>query len=427
MSSGSLSSLREANLLRVIDTLRESGTASRADIVRATGLSRTTVSTLVAELQERRLVVEFEGESTAGARGASGGRPPILLALDQLAGTALGVDFGHRHLRVALADLSSRVLAERRRELDVHRSALEALDLAAEVISELLAETGSPRDRIVACGLGLPGPVDVTGRVGSSVILPGWAGLHAADELGNRIGLPVQVDNDANLGALGEVAFGAGRGAEDVMYVKVSSGLGAGIVLGGRLHRGATGIAGEIGHIQADRSERVCRCGNRGCLETVAAAPALLELLRPIHGDGLTTARLVALAREGDLATCRLLKDAGRAVGQTLAGLCNALNPELIVVGGDLAATGDALLDGIRESVNRFALPGAADAVRVTAGVLGDRAEVLGSLALVIGNSDGLAAGSRTVPGVPDPAGISASTTINRTNPAFARGGGGFS
>jgi len=415
VSSGSLASLREANLLRVVDALRKTGTASRADIARATGLSRTTVSTLVAELQERGLVVEFEGE-VDGGRVTGGGRPPILLALDEVAGTALGVDFGHRHLRVALSDLSSRVLAERRWELDVDRSALEALDLAAEAVSELLAETGSPRERIVSCGMGLPGPVDTAGLVGSSVILPGWSGLNAAEELSRRIGLPVEVDNDANLGALGEVAFGAGQGASDVVYLKLSSGLGAGIVLGGRLHRGASGIAGEIGHIQVDRSERVCRCGNRGCLETVAAAPALLELLRPIHGDGLTTTRMVALAQAGDLATTRLLMDAGRAVGQTLAGLCNALNPELIIVGGDLAATGDALLDGIRESISRFALPGAADAVRVTSGVLGDRAEVLGSLAMVIGQSAGTA---------PGPA-VALGTTINhhRTNPAIVRGGG---
>jgi predicted NBD/HSP70 family sugar kinase/biotin operon repressor len=419
VSSGSLASLREANLLRVIDCLRESGTASRADIARATGLSRTTVSTLVSDLQERGLVVEFEGDAGPRVGGIGGGRPPILLALDQLAGTALGVDFGHRHLRVALADLSSRVLAERRWELDVDRSALEALDLAAEAVSELLAETGSPRERIVSCGMGLPGPVDVTGQVGSSVILPGWAGLHAARELGRRIGLPVEVDNDANLGALGEIAFGAGRGVSDAIYVKASSGLGAGIVLGGRLHRGATGIAGEIGHIHADRSERVCRCGNRGCLETVAAVPALLELLRPIHGDGLTSSRLIALAQDGDLATSRLLADAGRAVGQTLAALCNALNPELIIVGGDLAATGDALLDGIRDSLSRFALPGAADAVRVTSGVLGDRAEVLGSLALVIGQAAHGSPGAAGSAGTPNP-----TDHHHRTNPAVLRGGG---
>jgi predicted NBD/HSP70 family sugar kinase len=276
--------------------------------------------------------------------------------------------------------------------------------------------------------MGLPGPVDTTGHVGSTVILPGWAGLHAARELSDRIGLTVEVDNDANLGALGEVAFGAGRGAGDVIYVKASSGVGAGIVLGGRLHRGATGIAGEIGHIQVDRSERVCRCGNRGCLETVAAMPALLELLRPVHGDGLTPARLVEMARDGDLATVRQLTDAGRAVGQTLAGLCNALNPELIIVGGDLAATGDALLGGIRESVSRFALPGAADAVRVTAGVLGDRAEVLGSLALVIGNAEGVVPGSPKAPAPISTAGTAGPTTITiRNDPAIARGGGGFS
>ncbi|HEX2084710.1 MAG TPA: ROK family transcriptional regulator [Solirubrobacteraceae bacterium] len=392
---GSLEGLRDRNRLRVVETLRRNRTASRADIARATGLSRSTVGTLVADLQARGLVVERAGE--VPERGA--GRPPVLLALDPSAGAALGLDFGHSHLTVAVADLSSTVLAEQRVDLDVDRAAGEALDAAAELAREVLERAGVPRENVIAAGMGLPGPVDrVSGVVGSSVILPGWAGLAARDEAAARLGLHVEVENDANLGALGEVTHGAGRGETDVVYVKVSNGIGAGLILGGRLHHGAGGVAGELGHVQVRDDGAICRCGNRGCLETIAAAPALLDLLRPSHGQDLTTADMLALARGGDLGSRRLLADAGRAVGRVLGDLCNHINPGMVIVGGDLAAAGAPLLDGIRESIDRYALPAAAH-VRVEAATLGDRAEVLGALALVIGDVERLGAGLAAVAG----------------------------
>lgn len=390
MKEGSLSSLRERNRKQVVDTLRVHGTASRAEIARRTGLSRSTVSSLVADLQASGLVVEYEGDA-APIQQAQGGRPPVLLALDPVAGTALGVDFGHRHVRVALGDLSSRVLAERHRLHDVDHSADTALQTAAELTDEVLAEAGIPRDRVLAAGMGVPGPIEAaTGAVGSTTILPGWAGRRPGGELERRLRLPVSADNDANLGALAEVAFGAGRGARHAIYVKVSSGIGAGLILGGRLHHGAIGIAGEIGHVQVNPEGPLCRCGNRGCLETVAAAPALLDVLRPSHGDDLTVRDMLALARAGDHGCQRILGDAGRAVGRALADLCNCLNPDALIVGGDLGAAGEPLLSGVRESIRRYSLPAVADAVQVTAGTLGERAEVLGALALVIGDTDRL-------------------------------------
>src|SRR5215217_2933721 len=319
--TGTLRSLRERNSARVVDLLRRHGTASRADIARWTGLSRSTVSSLVADLEASGLVVERDGEARPSS---AGGRPPVLLALEPAAGIAIGVDFGHTHLRVAVADLSSRIMAERHLELDVDRDAGEALDTTAELVGELLDEAGVALDRVIGIGMGLPGPVDRhTGVIGDSIILPGWAGLRPAVELGHRVGMDVEVDNDANLGALAEVAFGAGRGASDVLYLKVASGIGAGIVIGGRLLRGASGLAGELGHVLYDPDGRVCRCGNRGCLETVAAGPALVELLRTSHGDALTVRGLIALAGEGDAGARRVLSDAGRAIGRALAVLVN--------------------------------------------------------------------------------------------------------
>jgi predicted NBD/HSP70 family sugar kinase len=184
--------------------------------------------------------------------------------------------------------------------------------------------------------------------------------------------------------------------------VKVASGIGAGLILGGRLYRGWGGMAGELGHVLVEPEGAVCRCGNRGCLETTASTPALLEVLRRSHGD-LTVAEMLALARDGDLGCRRVIADAGRSVGQAAAFVFNVLNPQRLVVGGDLAAAGDLLLDGVRSSVRLAALPAAAEAARVVAGVLGERAQVLGALALAVGEAgaalDLPATINQTIPG----------------------------
>jgi predicted NBD/HSP70 family sugar kinase len=385
--AGSLESLRRLNRLRVIRALRDEGQISRADIARRTGLSRSTVSSLVADLQADGLVIERP--EPGSAYGAQGGRPPILLSFDASAGAAVGVDFGHSHLRVAVSDLASTILAERTRPLDTDHDAQEGLEMAAELVVETLADAGVEREAVIGAGMGLPGPIDQgEGTVGSSAILPGWIGMTAAAELRKRLDVPVMVDNDANLGALAEAAFGAGRDAGDLIYLKISSGIGAGLILNGRLYRGSAGLAGELGHVLVNPEGIVCRCGNRGCLETVAATSALVDLLRRSHGDDLTVAGMLEAARAGDPGCRRVIGDAGRALGQVVATLLNVLNPEMLIVGGDLAAAGDLLLDGIRESVARAALPETSRGAQLVAGVLGERAQVLGALALVVSEAD---------------------------------------
>ena len=387
---GTSGGVRELNRIRVVDALRREGTASRSELARLTGVSRTTIASAVADLQARGLVVETTADDQGPATQGRG-RPPVLLRLASSAGAAVGIDFGHRHLRVAVADLSSTVLAERSMELDVGHEAGRALDVAAELVCEVLAEADVDPLFVIGAGMGVPAPIDRrNGTVGSSTILPGWVGLRAGPELTQRLDTHVEVDNDANLGALAEVTFGVGRGLRDVVYVRLYSGIGAGLVLGGRLYHGSTGLAGEIGHVQVRVDGVVCRCGNRGCLETIASTGALLAVLRPAHGDDLTLAGMLRLVAKGDPGATRVVADAGRAIGRVLADLCNNLNPEAIIVGGELSATGEPLLRGIRDSVDRHAQPGAARAVQVLPGVLGERAEVLGALALVVGDTDRL-------------------------------------
>jgi predicted NBD/HSP70 family sugar kinase len=385
--AGSLESLRRLNRLRVIRALRDEHQISRADIARRTGLSRSTVSSLVADLQADGLVVERPEPGLA--HGSQGGRPPIMLSFDASAGAAVGIDFGHSHLRVAVSDLASTILAERSRPLDTDQDAQQGLDAAADLVADTLADAGVARSAVLGAGMGLPGPIGSgEGVVGTSAILPGWIGMTAEAEMRRRLDIPVMVDNDANLGALAEAAFGAGRDAGDLVYLKVSSGIGAGLILNGRLYRGSGGLAGELGHVLVNPDGIVCRCGNRGCLETVAATGALIDLLRRSHGEDLTVQAMLDLAHAGDAGCRRVIHDAGRALGQVVATLFNVLNPELVVVGGELARAGELLLAGVRESVARSALPEASRGADVVVGTLRDRAQVLGALALVVSEAD---------------------------------------
>jgi predicted NBD/HSP70 family sugar kinase len=387
--SGSLSSLREDNRKRVIDALRERGVASRAELARITGLSRSTISTIVADLLVSGLAGERDGQPQEGHPG----RPPVMIALNSSAGLALGIDFGHRHLRVAVSDLSHKVLAETWREMDVDHSADQGLDTAAEFVDQVLAEADVDRGRVIGAAMGLPAPIDrATGAVQAASILPGWVGVDAAAEASVRLGLPVEVENDANLGGLAELVWGAGRGKSEVAYIKVSSGIGAGLISGGRLQHGVGGTAGEIGHTLLAEGGPVCRCGNRGCLETLASSRAIAQLLSTSRGEEISTRRLLELSGAGDAAAQRLLGDAGSAIGVAVANLCNTINPECVIVGGDLSAAGDVLLGPLREVVRRNAIPSAVEDLEIVPGVLGERAELLGALALVMHESDRFAA-----------------------------------
>ena len=384
--SGSLSSLREFNRLRIVDFLRTNGTASRAELARRTGLSRSTVSTLVADLQRRGLVAERAGQFAGEGQP---GRPAALLELDPSAAAAVGIDFDHDKVRVAVSDLSRSVLAEASAAHDVDHDAQTALDLAAQLTEQVLEQAGLERERLLGVGIALAGPIDHDkGALHPSDVLPGWANVDAARELEERLDTPAYVDNDANLGALAEVTLGAGRNARFAAFLSMSSGIGAGIIVDGRPYRGPRGTAGEIGHFVVDPQGPICRCGNRGCLETLASGPALLRLVHASREEELTVKQMIELARNGDAGCRRAIADAGQVVGGVVAGLVNLFSPEMVVIGGDLGEAGDLLLDPLREAVRRDALPAAATDLKVVAGELGERANLLGALALVLMQSE---------------------------------------
>jgi predicted NBD/HSP70 family sugar kinase len=369
---------------RVLAALRQLGPVSRAELARRTQLAPSTVSALVADLMQAGLVVEQDGEQVP-AVGAKGGRPAIRLALHRSAGVVVGIDFGKRHLRIAVADLSHAFLAEHAEPLTRDRPAAEDINDAVKLLDRTLQQAGVDRDQVIGVGMGIPGPVDRnTGQLGDSTILPGWVGVEAAPAMSDALGLPVEVDNDANLGALSEWMWGAARGHSEVVYLKVATGIGGGLIIGGRPYAGAGGTAGEIGHTVIDPTGPICRCGNRGCLEMLAGTDAVLDALRPAHGNDLGLADAIAMARAGDVGCRRAIADVGRSIGSALAMVCNIVNPECIVVGGDLGAAGDLLLDPLREAVRSGAIGSAARGVDVVVGALGDRAEVLGAVALAL-------------------------------------------
>jgi predicted NBD/HSP70 family sugar kinase/biotin operon repressor len=381
VTAGALERLRDAHRRAITGLLASDGPMSRADLARGTGLSRTTISSLVSDLIGTGHVVESADRGRPHKGGS--GRPPHLVALSTPHGVVAGVDIGHGHIRVAVADRAGVVRAEECATLDVDTHGADALDRAARMVRDGLVAAGVDRSDLHAVGMCVPAPLDRRSARIRTGIMPGWRHLSPADELHRRLDVPVFADNDANLGALAELGRGAARGAADVVYVKLASGLGAGIVIGGRLHRGTTGIAGEIGHVQVGEDGQVCRCGNRGCLETVVSAPRLLALLQPAYDEELSVDGVLELEAHGDAGVRRVLDDAGRAVGRALADLCNGLNPEAVVLGGSLG-TSSSLAAGVRSAIDRYAQPDAAGAVRVVPGELGDRAEVVGAVSLAI-------------------------------------------
>lgn len=375
--------LREVGRLRVLQALHDSVRTSRTELVRLTGLSRATVSALVADMIGTGLVQEETNPSEPEVRVT--GRPALPLSLDPTAAYAIGADIGHEHVRVMLCDLFGTPIWDTAISKEVDRAPQETLDLTADLIHAALRDRNVSLTKVLGIGTGIAAPVDKsTGTLIADGIMPGWTGVRPGSELQQRTGLPTRLTNDANAGALAERLYGAGRNADDMVYIRLSAGIGAGIVADGRLLLGASGMVGEIGHLPAVPQGRVCRCGNRGCLETVASPVAIARLLQESWNEPVGTADLPRLLAEGRTGAQRAIEDAGEAIGRALASLVTLFNPELVVIGGDLASAGDVLFEPLRRAIDRHALPAATRTVTVVPGELGERAEARGGAGIVL-------------------------------------------
>lgn len=375
--------MRTQNRTMMLQLVWQARELSRAELARRTGMSRSTVSSLVAELIDAGLVDET-GEGTS-----SGGRRPILLRWRDDAFLIAGIDLGATHVACALTDLRGRVVAWRHVRFDVRENPPGALAQLETLVDACLAETGLPRTRLAGLGVAVPSPVDPAnpGRM-APMILPAWAEIDLAEALRARFDLPVVIDNDANLGAIAERWWGAGRSGQDLTFVKLGMGVGAGHILNGEIHRGAHGIAGEFSHVTLGPEGPPCACGQRGCLVrhigSIAVCARIEAGVRTRPDSVLaeyppSVDRLVKGAHAGDALALEITAEIAQALGTALVTLLNLLSPACIVLGGQLSLLGPHLLEPVRTHLRQHTLWPALGETPVVITALGQQNIALGA------------------------------------------------
>ena len=380
-------------LVAVLDAVRHGGANSRPAIISRTGLGRAVVGQRVADLLDLGLV------RTDGLGQSSGGRAPRAIRLNSAVGHSLVADLGATSVAVAVADLAGRLIAHHEEPGDITRGPEAILGRIDTLFERMIAKTGMEPGSRWGIGIGVPGPVEfATGRTIAPPIMPGWDRYAVRERFATRYAVPVWVDNDVNMMALGEYRAGVAKHHENAIFIKIGSGIGAGLLIDGRLHRGVQGSAGDVGHVQvSDDPTIVCRCGNTGCLEALAGGAALARLGAEAAADGrspvlaerlgqrsgIDASDVAWAATRGDPFSVEVIAQAGRLTGRMVATLVNALNPSLVIIGGGVAHAGDVLLAAIRETVYARSLPLATRDLRILGSGLGDLAGLTGAAHMV--------------------------------------------
>ncbi len=362
----------------LLGLVRDQAGATRAELAHTTGLARSTIAHRVETLLDAGYLIEL------GEAPSTGGRRPALLDLNADAGIVLVADLGATHSRLAACDLRGVALIEHTDDIDIDLGPHQVLDWATEHVSGFLRELDRESHDVLGIGIGVPGPVDFeAGRAIHPPIMPGWHDYPIRERFENEFGVPTLVDNDVNIMALGE-HWVMDLPADDFVFVKVGTGIGAGIMTNGHLHRGHHGAAGDLGHVQVGPASVTCRCGNSGCLEAAAGGAAIAAALRELGIRAAHSRDVVRLVREGNPEAIGLVRQAGRLIGEALTFTVNLLNPAVIMIGGDLADAGRQLLAGIREVVYQRSTALATHDLTLTTATLGDRAGTVGAAALII-------------------------------------------
>jgi glucokinase-like ROK family protein len=381
--------IKNLNKHAVLDLIRFTpGGISRAELAQRMDLSRAAMTAIVNDLLESDVIRETE------ARAGQSGRPPIILEVNSVRGRVIGIDMGASHLSIILTDFGAQVIDEIEVPFRVADGPETCINQVNTLMEELLKKNQSAMKNISAIGIGVPGPIaSDAGTVYAPPIMPGWDGYPIQASLEEKWGLPISLNNDAELGALGEWAYGVGRGENHLAYIKVGSGIGSGLLLNGQIYRGATGSAGEIGHLTIEENGPLCDCGNSGCLEALAGGKAIarqgqeaiqkgqrtiLSSMGPV--ESLTARDVASAARRGDLVSQKIIANAGRYLGIAIAGLVNLFNPRTIVVGGGVAQIGDLLLQPIRDTVSQRSLRASARTVKINTAVLRRRSSGMGAI-----------------------------------------------
>lgn len=372
---GSQASLREANRARLIESLKKHGRLTQVELAGSTGLSPATVSNIVKELTASGVLHT--------ATTSRSGRRATLVSLARQLGLVAGAHFSSRHLHLAVADATRTIVAQSSLPLALDHRHDSELDRLSLLLSDMMDSLGSTVQDLLAIGLALPAPIDPrSGMVSSPGLLRGWEGIDIGASLTARVGRPVFVDSEANLGALSEAREGEARGTS-ALFIRAGHTISAGITVSGDLFHGVTGKAGQIGHVTIDENGPICRCSNRGCLETFAGGPALLSLFPA--GEGLhRLSDLLQAAEDGDGSARRVIADAGRHIGIAAASACNLLDPELIIVGGELSAAGEILIAPMRHALERSALMSVQGLPEIVATSFGEWSETRGAIALAL-------------------------------------------
>lgn len=368
LSQSALTLLRDTHRQRALALLRTDGPTSRAELARRLRLSPTTLTNLANALLETGTIIEIDPPDN-GRRGR--GRPGTLLALNSSAGAAAGIDFGHRRVQVTLANLAHQVLGSAAQSHAERAPWRRRVALAAELMQRLANEHTIALAALQGIGVGVVGPGDEHATRAEIV----------TTELRERFGVPVLVDNNTRLAALAETKWGVAAGLRNVLYIRLSQGVGGGLILDGRVFHGASGAAGEFGHICVDPTGPACWCGRQGCLESYVSVPALLAAWRP--GQSATFNAFRQALNTGDPSVRALVASAGQRLGCVLAAVCNAVNPDDVVIGGELVAAGDALLGPTKAALQEHTLPITYRTLHLRTAQLGDDDGALGGIARV--------------------------------------------
>jgi predicted NBD/HSP70 family sugar kinase len=353
---------------------------SRADIARVTGLSPSTVSAIVAGLQQAGLVRE------TGAGLSRGGRRPTMIGFCDDVFALVGVEIGASHVTVVVTDLRADVRAARWGLYPVRTDPDGALAMVRSFIDDGLHELGIARRQVIGIGVGVPTPVrpDMPGRL-PPLIVPAWRDHDVHEILSRAYGLPVFVENDANLGALAEQWWGAGKDGKDLTYIKIGTSIGSGHIINGELYRGAGGTAGEIGHLPMDPAGPRCPCGLTGCLGTFIGSEVLVGRAKnEVGGPVENVGDIVRAARAGDAGARRIVADVGAHLGVAVASLMNVLNPAVVVLGGEITGVGELLLDPVRAAVRDRSLATTFEGTSIITSNLGDKAIAVGGATMVL-------------------------------------------
>lgn len=373
--------MRESNRLAVLNCIRENDSIPRAEVARRTGLSRTTVGNIMETLLGEGLVREGDSQRAE----PSGGRRIVPVHFNATAAYVLGVAMGRRHLTIVLCDLSANVVKRTNVPFPTQEGPDVCLPLLGRTLRQIVAEQRIAWGRVIGVGVGMPGPLSPDmARPAGPPRMPGWSGVGVRDRLRADLGVPVYLDNNANMGALGESRYGSGKGVDSLLYVKAGSGIGGGMIVGGQLYRGSSGSAGELGHMTVDPDGPLCDCGNRGCLEALVGTPAIVASAARGRPEIADIAAVIRAAERGDTSSVAALARVGTLLGTVLANLVNFFNPALIVLDGGTLQAGELVLKPLRAALDAHSLTAPLAHTRVTMGALSGTAIAMGGAAAVL-------------------------------------------